>query len=99
MASKTKRANPSRSRVKVSAGALDPAEVETLDRWFRAAKLTASARECKCSFRYRCLRWLRTVEAEMDVRCAISSLLSPRPTSRSTRNTWDVRFATGSGGM
>jgi len=37
MASKTKRANPSRSRVKVSAGALDPAEVETLDRWFRAA--------------------------------------------------------------
>ncbi len=37
MASKTKRANPSRSRVKVSPGALDPAELEALDRWFRAA--------------------------------------------------------------
>ncbi len=37
MASKTKRANPSRSRVKVSPGALEPAEVEVLDRWFRAA--------------------------------------------------------------
>ncbi len=37
MASKTKRANPSRSRVKVSAGALEPDEIEALDRWFRAA--------------------------------------------------------------
>jgi xylulose-5-phosphate/fructose-6-phosphate phosphoketolase len=37
MASKTKRANPSRSRVKVSASALEPDEVEALDRWFRAA--------------------------------------------------------------
>ena len=37
MASKTKRANPSRSKVKVSAGTLDPAEAAALDRWFRAA--------------------------------------------------------------
>jgi xylulose-5-phosphate/fructose-6-phosphate phosphoketolase len=37
MASKTKRAYPSRSRVKVPPGALDPAEIEALDRWFRAA--------------------------------------------------------------
>ncbi len=37
MASKTKRANPSRSRVKVSPGTLDAAEIEALDRWFRAA--------------------------------------------------------------
>ena len=37
MASKTKRANPSRSRVKVSPGAVEPAEIDALDRWFRAA--------------------------------------------------------------
>ncbi|MEZ5157705.1 MAG: phosphoketolase family protein [Candidatus Nanopelagicales bacterium] len=37
MASKTKRANPSRSRVKVSASALETDEIEALDRWFRAA--------------------------------------------------------------
>src|SRR5690606_36672178 len=37
MASKTKRANPSRSKVKVSAGTLEAEEVAALDRWFRAA--------------------------------------------------------------
>jgi len=37
MASKTKRANPSRSKVKVSRGALSVEEVAALDRWFRAA--------------------------------------------------------------
>ena len=37
MASKTKRANPSRSKVKVTAGSLDDAELAGLDRWFRAA--------------------------------------------------------------
>ncbi len=37
MASKTKRATPSRSRVKVSAGPLAEDEIAGLDRWFRAA--------------------------------------------------------------
>ncbi|HQR80514.1 MAG TPA: phosphoketolase family protein, partial [Actinomycetota bacterium] len=37
MASKTKRANPSRSKVKVAPGPLDDGELRALDRWFRAA--------------------------------------------------------------